>query len=29
MAIFLYYLTARSIRKMTPSKPLVVDDDIS
>jgi hypothetical protein len=29
MAIFLYYLTARSIRKMTPSKTLVVDDDIS
>ncbi|HEX6282939.1 MAG TPA: hypothetical protein VFZ67_11975, partial [Nitrososphaera sp.] len=29
IAIFLYYLTARSIRKMTPSKALVVDDDIS
>jgi hypothetical protein len=27
--IFLYYLTARSIRKMIPSKTLAVDDDIS
>ncbi|MDQ3847681.1 MAG: hypothetical protein M3261_01845 [Thermoproteota archaeon] len=29
IASFLYYLTARSIRKMTLSKTLVVDDDIS
>ncbi|MFL6478906.1 MAG: hypothetical protein ACJ707_08840 [Nitrososphaera sp.] len=29
IATFLYYLTARSIRKMTLSKTLVVDDDIS
>ncbi|MDQ3909293.1 MAG: hypothetical protein M3232_02675 [Thermoproteota archaeon] len=29
IACFLYYLTARSIRKMTLSKTLVVDDDIS
>jgi hypothetical protein len=27
--IFLYYLTARSIRKMIPPKTLAVDDDIS
>ncbi|HJU35502.1 MAG TPA: hypothetical protein VJ695_10300 [Nitrososphaera sp.] len=29
IAILLYYLTARSIRKMTSSKALVVNDDIS
>lgn len=29
IATFLYYLTARSIRKMTLSRTLVVDDDIS
>ena len=29
IAIYLYYLTARSIRKTTYSKALVVDDDIS
>jgi hypothetical protein len=29
IAIFMYYLTARSIKKMIPSKTLVVDDDIS
>jgi hypothetical protein len=29
IAIFMYYLTAKSIKKMIPSKPLVVDDDIS
>jgi hypothetical protein len=29
IATFLYYLTARSIRKTTISKTLVVDDDIS
>lgn len=28
-SIFLYYLTARSIRKMTTSKQLAVDEDIS
>ncbi|MFL6523526.1 MAG: hypothetical protein ACJ71B_08620 [Nitrososphaera sp.] len=29
IATFLYYLTARSIRKMTLSRKMVVDDDIS
>jgi hypothetical protein len=29
IAIFLYYLTARSIKKTTHSKELVIDDDIS
>lgn len=29
IAMYLYYLTARSIRKTTYSKALVVDDDIS
>jgi len=29
IAMYLYYLTARSIRKTTYSKTLVVDDDIS
>ena len=29
IATFMYYLTARSIKKMIPSKTLVVDDDIS